>query len=164
MNDSKIEIGKRLAEIRKSKKLKQEDFKELIDAPTVQMISSWENGHASISTTYLIIIAKKLDISLDYLLLGRKDVINQKKNQTYKDVAQSLIDLTENKLFNLYKRINDVGLYDVCVSSANKTLVQFYDEYNNLLIASKSLKPELYNQAIIDLLEKYDFPLDIDKK
>ena len=69
MNETKKELGKRIAEIRKSKKLNQEEFKELIGAPTVQMISGWENGHSFPSVNYLIIIAKKLDTSLHYLLL-----------------------------------------------------------------------------------------------
>ena len=79
MDEAKKEIGKRIAEIRKSKKIKQEELKEMIGAPTVQMISGWENGHSFPSTTYLIIIAKKLDISLDYLLLGKRSDSTDKK-------------------------------------------------------------------------------------
>ena len=157
MYESKKEVGKRLAEIRKSKKLNQEDFKELIGAPTVQMISGWENGHSFPSPTYLIIIAKKLDISLDYLLLGRQNGSNDKSIKTYKDAAIYITELVKSKLFELgdYYGVN----YGVALKSNNPRIKDFKLELDNLLVASKTLRPELFEQAILDLLDKYDFPI-----
>ena len=163
MYESKKDVGKRLAEIRKSKKLNQEDFKELIGAPTVQMISGWENGHSFPSPTYLIIIAKKLDISLDYLLLGRQNGSDDKSIKTYKDAAIYITELVKSKLFELsgyYYGTNRLN-YEVTLSSRDPIIRDFKLELDNLLVASKTLRPELFEQAILDLLDKYDYPIKI---
>ncbi|HBE98613.1 MAG TPA: hypothetical protein DDW18_00975 [Firmicutes bacterium] len=158
---SKKEVGKRLAEIRKSKKLNQEQLKELIAAPTVQMISGWENGHSFPSSHYLIIIAKKLDISLDYLLLGKENGPSDKTIRTYKDAAINMTQLVQCGLFE----INSIqygmseSQFQVILTSNDSHIKSFRKELNNLLIASKSLKPELLKQALIDLYDKYDVPI-----
>ncbi|MGN1075742.1 MAG: helix-turn-helix domain-containing protein [Candidatus Enteromonas sp.] len=101
MNNIKKEFGKRLAEIRKSKKLRQEDLKELINAATIQMISNWENGHSFPSTSYLIILSKKLDVSLDYLLFGKENSPRNFEFRTYKDVCECITALIQDELFEL---------------------------------------------------------------
>lgn len=161
MNESKIEFGKRLAEIRKSKKIKQKELKEMIDAPTVQMISGWENGHSFPSTNYLIILAKKLDISLDYLLLGKQKNSKDPTISTYKDAAIYITQLVNSGLFTIggYHSGEFGQIYCTTLESTNKVLGNFKKEFDNLLVASKTLKPELFKQAIIDLLDKYDVPL-----
>lgn len=160
MDESKKEFGKRLAEVRKSKKIKQEEFKELIGAPTVQMISGWENGHSFPSPTYLIIIAKKLDISLDYLLLGREKESQDKTIRTYKDAAIAIVELIKCNLFDISSYLSSDSFgktFNVTtLSSSNKKINSFREELDNLLVASKSLRPELFNQAVDDLLGKYD--------
>lgn len=159
MNDSKEEFGKRLSGIRKSKNLKQQDLKEMIDAPTVQMISNWENGHAFPSPHYLIILAEKLDTSLDYLLLGKENHQSERRIATYKDACKCIVDLTSHELFAfdllLYEGENAV----TTLISKDRTISNFRIEYEALLSAKKSLRPELFDQAVADLLEKYDLPL-----
>lgn len=161
MDKLKKEFGKRLAEIRKSKKLNQKEFKELIEAPTVQMISGWENGHSFPSPTYLIIIAKKLDISLDYLLLGRQNGSEETSIKTYKDAAKYMTQLYESGLFELggYQYGAHENQYAVTLTSKEPHIRNFKLELDNLLVASKTLRPELLKQAIIDLFNKYDEPL-----
>lgn len=162
MDKLKTDVGKRLAEIRKSKKMNQEEFKELIGAPTVQMISGWENGHSFPSPTYLIIIAKKLDISLDYLLLGKQNGPEDKRIRTYKDAAIYMVELQESGLFTIdnYEDYLNGRVYTVLLKSTDLHIRDFKKELDTLLIASKTLRPELYKQAITDLLNKYDFPLE----
>ncbi len=156
MSELKKEIGKRLAETRKSKKLKQEDLKEMIGAPTVQMISNWENGHAFPSATYLIILSKKLDVSLDYLLLGKESGTNAKNINTYKDVGECIIRLMACGIFELGSFLCANNRSAVTLTSYDQTISNFQTEFDNLRIASKTLRPELFNQAVIDLLNKYD--------
>lgn len=160
MDELKKDLGKRLAEIRKSKKIKQEELKEMIGAPTVQMISGWENGHSFPSPFYLINLAKKLDISLDYLLLGKENEKNKKKIFTYKDAVENIIELNNSELFyiNDYKSINDI--HCTVLESHDKTIAKFKEELDNLLIAKQTLRNELFNQAIDDLINKYDIPLN----
>ena len=159
MNNLKREFGKRLAEVRKSKKLKQEDLREMINAPTVQMISGWENGHSFPSTTYLIILAKKLDISLDYLLLGKPNDKSSKQLFTYKDALEYILDFINMGLFELSGYNFDHNTYATILESLDQKIADFKHEYDNLLVASKTLRPELYKQAIMDLLDKYDIPI-----
>lgn len=161
MNADRIEFGKRLAQVRKNKKLKQEDFKELINVPTVQMISSWENGHSFPSAAYLIIIAKKLDISLDYLLLGRQNDMNVHALITYKDLVTSVFDLIDTGLFELdgYPYGSANQHYLTMLKSDDDTISSFKKELESIIGASKSLKPEIFKQAVSDLLDKYDIPL-----
>ena len=52
----------------------------------------------------------------------------------------------------------NTGYYSVLFSNDN-TIFNFRKEMDNLKIASKTLRPELYSQAIVDLLNKYDIPL-----
>ena len=159
MDELKKEFGKRLAEIRKSKKIKQEELREMIDAPTVQMISGWENGHSFPSTNYLIILAKKLDISLDYLLLGKPNDKSPKKLHTYKDVAEYILELLNSGLFKLGGYDLGSNLYATNLETLDKKIADFKHEFDNLLVASKTLRPELFKQATVDLLNKYDIPI-----
>lgn len=161
MNELKKEIGKRIAEIRKTKKLNQEELKELIGAPTVQMISGWENGHSFPSVPYLIIFAKKLDTSLDYLLLGNNKDPRDKTIVSYKDAAECMLQLVFCDLFELdgYQYGSNKGEYAVKLTSKNTVIRDFKLEVDNLLVAAKTLRPELLKQAISDLFEKYDYPI-----
>ena len=161
MNDLKEEFGKRLSEVRKSKKLKQEDLKDMIEAPTIQMISNWENGHAFPSPHYLIILAKKLDTSLDYLLLGKETKTESRCVSTYKDAGECILALINSGLFELGGYAFRMGVMATTLTSLDKNISDFKAELDTLLIASKTLRPELFNQAVLDLLDKYDTPLKL---
>lgn len=166
MDDSKKEFGKRLAEIRKSKKIKQKELREMINAPTVQMISGRENGHSFPSVNYLIILSKKLDISLDYLLLGKQSNISEAKIHTYKDAVSHILELVNDGLFEFGESQYDrycIGKRITTLKSTNDTIADFKLDLDNLSVASKTLRPELLNQAIMDLLNKYDVPFKQNK-
>ena len=65
------DIGNRLYEKRKEKGLTQEKLAELIGV-TPQMISYTEQGKKAIRPENLIKICKTLNVSADYLLMGKK--------------------------------------------------------------------------------------------
>lgn len=159
MEDLKKEIGKRIAESRKAKHLKQEDLRTLIDAPTVQMISGWEKGHSFPSMPYLVILAKTLDTSLDYLLLGKENGSVDRSIVTYKDAATRLIELEDSGLFEMRDGDYGLGYPFTELYTIDKTIGEFKSELDSLKGASKTLRPELYKQAIQDLLDKYDSPI-----
>jgi transcriptional regulator with XRE-family HTH domain len=158
MNDFKKAFGKRLSEIRKSRKLKQQELKKLIEAPTIQMVSNWENGHVFPSATYLIILAKKLDVSLDYLLLGKEAKVQPKSISTYKDIATNIVNMVGSCLFDIAENCTADGTRMI-LFSCDQTVVSFKREFSNLLVASQSIRPELFDIAVKDLLDKYDIPL-----
>ena len=63
--DKKI-VGKRLLEIRKEKKLTQEDVAKLLNT-THSTISAYESGKTLILTTFAYQLCAKYNVSLDYL-------------------------------------------------------------------------------------------------
>ena len=68
--DYKI-VGNRLRELRKEKKLTQNDLKNILNT-TQSVLSDYERGRILINTVYLYAICSKYKISADYLL-GRTD-------------------------------------------------------------------------------------------
>lgn len=164
MNNTKIEVGKRIAEARKEKNIKQEELKELIGAPTVQMISSWENGHSFPSVTYLINISKKLDISLDYLLLGEDKKIDNYEITTYKKAIKYVMGLIECGLFDISGYNTANHKYRVILETMDDTIAKYYHEANSLFVASSTMRRELFQQALIELIDKYDFSLNLRNK
>ena len=62
-----MSFGDNLKEIRKQRKITQEDLAELLNVSR-QAISKWESGNGYPETEKLIMISRELNISLDYLL------------------------------------------------------------------------------------------------
>ena len=60
-------IGKRIKEIRTENKLSQHKFGEMISV-SQDTISLWEKGKSVPTTEFLIAIATKFDVSVDYIL------------------------------------------------------------------------------------------------
>ncbi|MBQ1525181.1 MAG: helix-turn-helix transcriptional regulator, partial [Firmicutes bacterium] len=59
-----MELGKRIAEIRKDRGLTQEGLAELCSV-TRQTISNWENGKSYPDLETLVLISDTFDVSLD---------------------------------------------------------------------------------------------------
>lgn len=57
----------KLRQSRKEQGMSQEEFAEVLDVSR-QAVSKWESGYGYPETTKLILIAKELDVSIDYLL------------------------------------------------------------------------------------------------
>ena len=60
-------IGKRIKEIRTENKLSQQKFGEMLSV-SQDTISLWEKGKSVPTTEFLIAIATKFDVSVDYIL------------------------------------------------------------------------------------------------
>ncbi len=71
MGDDKLlkEIGARISEIRKKKRLTQEELAEKMDV-SIQMISNLERGKKAIRPENIIKLCEALDISTEYILRG----------------------------------------------------------------------------------------------
>ncbi len=90
-----MNFGEKLVGIRKSNKLSQEKFAEMLGV-TRQTVSNWENlkNYPDIST--LIMISNKFDISLDSLLKDDKLMVNNidtkiKRNKILKVIITLLV-------------------------------------------------------------------------
>ena len=71
-----MELGKRIAEIRKEHKLTQEDLAEICSV-TRQTISNWENGKSYPDLETLVLISDTFDVSLDAMLKGDRKMVSE---------------------------------------------------------------------------------------
>ncbi len=93
-----MDLGKKLIELRKSKKLSQEQLAEKINV-TRQTISNWENGKFYPDIDALVRISKYFNISLDDLLNYDDKVLKYLKDST--DVVKSNKHLLYAILLNI---------------------------------------------------------------
>ena len=69
--EMKKQIGKRVAEIRtNTMKMSREDFAKMLGM-SVQYLGTIERGQNCLSVEKIILLCDKVNISIDYLLLGR---------------------------------------------------------------------------------------------
>jgi len=153
------DIGRRLKEARISTGLKQKDCLTPLGDVTPQMLSDWENGYVCPSITYLRNLATFYNISLDYIILGKAKDQNDKTIRTYKDAAIYMLELKKCGLFDI-ENYRYEHYISTKLETSDETINNFREEYDNLLVAAKSLKPELLKQALNDLLDKYNIPLE----
>ncbi len=88
-----MELGKRIAEIRKEHNLTQEGLAEICSV-TRQTISNWENGKSYPDLETLVLISDTFDVSLDAMLKGDRKMVSeitkeqkQGRNSTIKMIA-----------------------------------------------------------------------------
>ena len=94
-----VQIGDRIKKARESAGLTQEVFAGSIDV-SVQYISDLERGKVGASTKTIIKICKTLNISSDYLLMGKKSTT------ILPDNLMRLETLTPSQLSLVTKQIN----------------------------------------------------------
>lgn len=71
-----MELGKRIAEIRKDHNLTQEGLAEICSV-TRQTISNWENGKSYPDLETLVLISDTFDVSLDAMLKGDRKMVSE---------------------------------------------------------------------------------------
>ena len=71
----KEDIGKRISELRKSMNMNKEQFSKLIGI-SGQYLGTVEAGVNGLSLTSLINLCEKTNTSADYILFGKKSIIN----------------------------------------------------------------------------------------
>ena len=71
-----MELGKRIAEIRRENDLTQEDLAEICSV-TRQTISNWENSKSYPDLETLVLISDTYGVSLDVLLKGDKKMVSE---------------------------------------------------------------------------------------
>lgn len=99
MDDLLIQMGKRLTARRKQLRLTQEDIADRADM-TTQTISTAETGKKALRPENIIKLCEVLDISTDYLLLGRvgtgdHDILSQKVSQLTPSQYRHLEDMID---------------------------------------------------------------------
>ena len=99
MDDLLNQMGKRLVARRKQLRLTQEEIAERTDL-TTQTISTAETGKKALRPENIIKLCAALDISADYLLLGKiasedYDILSQKVSQLTPSQYQRLEDIID---------------------------------------------------------------------
>lgn len=101
-----IEVADRLCELRKNRKLSQEQLAEKIGVSR-QAVSKWERGEASPDTDNLIALADVYDVSIDEILIGKSRTSNNKSDDSGgsdKNSTEEQADEFEDKQSNGYKK------------------------------------------------------------
>lgn len=105
-----LKIGSFIANMRKEKKMTQEELARLLGV-TNKTISRWENGNYMPDLSLLKPLSEALDISLNELLSGEKDINIQKANENIFNIT-NYSNLIINKAFkNIYIALMFFGLF-----------------------------------------------------
>lgn len=127
------EFNEILTHLRKEKRITMEqlaeDLKEYGVTPSKSMISRWENGLADPSMTYVRILSKYFDVSLDYLL-GMSDEIRKPPNN-HASVKNSKFSETNTNPIAVIKKesIDSITVYGkVCAGDGFEALEDPIDE------------------------------------
>jgi len=99
----KVEIGKRITEIRKSMNLNKEQFAKLIGM-SGQYLGTVEKGINGLSLDKLVTICKKANISADYILFGKQSI----NNSHFTDKFSSLDD---RQISHAFKILEELALF-----------------------------------------------------
>lgn len=89
-----IEVGRRIREIREYQHFTREQLSEKANI-SIQFLSDIENGYKSMTVLTIINLAKALNISTDYLLLGKSS--SDESNKRDKIISKMLASLPEEK-------------------------------------------------------------------
>ena len=105
-----LKIGKFIARMRKEKNMTQEDLARILGV-TNKTISRWENGNYMPDLSLLKPLSEVLDISLNELLSGEKDISVQKANENISNIT-NYSNLVINKVLkNIYITLMFLGLF-----------------------------------------------------
>jgi transcriptional regulator with XRE-family HTH domain len=78
---SKKDIGERIVELRKKRKLSQQEFADALHVSR-EVVAKWENGSRDLKTEHTIAIADYFDVSCDEILRGIKSINVDACNKT----------------------------------------------------------------------------------
>lgn len=102
------DMGLRIKQCRKSRKLTQEQLAEEVDI-SPHYLYEIERGSKSVSLPILADIATTLHASLDYLVLG--EVPDQNDSIYTDDLQKLLIDMNISQRTNLYRMLKAIAPY-----------------------------------------------------
>lgn len=89
-------IGKRIADLRKQKQMKQDDLAQLLGVSS-QAVSKWENDQTCPDISLLPELAKQLGVTVDELLTGKQElapatkVLQPEERKDMKDMMMRIV-------------------------------------------------------------------------
>ena len=108
MESIRKKIGKRVAKIRSDMGMNKEQFASHIGISS-QYLANLENGINCFSVEKLINFSKKVNVSTDYLLLGKTNSLYNNVKELVKDFTEEQVIIQLETIKNLVKliKIND---------------------------------------------------------
>ena len=150
-------FAQRLKQVREEKKMTQKAFSEFLEIKQ-QTLSGYETDKISPSLEVAAEIAKKLDISLDWLC-GNGDTRNLKREfKTCADVIKALYQMdleVEIKVNDMY--FADDSGYEYCIRINHDVFESFLPAWKKMLelFHSQTISRELYDLWINDQIRAY---------
>ncbi len=168
MNIDNFEIlTKRLKQIRTEKGMTQKDFAQEMGITPVTL-SAYENNLKKPSLDLILKVAKKYEISLDWLC-GLSNKQNEKDNQeykTYSDVLKTLMMISTIIPIEINTLEQEDGIFDKYERAEiffnNKQFESFLANWNRFrkLLNDKSIDDDIYTACIEKLLRDSNIPIN----
>ena len=97
MNMINKDIGKRLTEFRKKNNLTQENMAEILNV-SVNHYGTIERGATAISIDKVVLLKKRFNIDLNYLVMGECSKKNAEDDTEYLGALEQIKDIIDNTL------------------------------------------------------------------
>lgn len=105
----KEDICKRIKCIRNSLGMNKNEFASFLEI-TPQYLGSIENGENCLSVEKIILLSKKANVSTDYILLGKNDVVNE-------NMIKHIFNINDQQLSYCFSLIR--GIIELIQSNEN---------------------------------------------
>ncbi len=158
-------VGEQIAVLRKAKALTQSELGERIGV-SFQAVSKWERGETLPDVTLLPDLAKILETSVDFILLGNEKIVEYKGKFTVTDIKNGL-----NCLKNAGEYLGKENIiYRAAINGINKDLntdieEAFTDDYVFEAFLAEAVIQNLIAGYYIDISDiKNNFKYDHFKK
>lgn len=148
-------ISQKIKELRESKNMTQKEFGDLINVAQTTL-SSYENGSKTPNIETLLNIAKKCNVSLDWLC-GLSDIQKTKDFTSYSDVFRLLVNICKSVKIELIKHRYSQDDFDMSFIAKNCILNQFLEKWIKVksIYDDGTLDDETYEIVIKSLIDKY---------
>jgi transcriptional regulator with XRE-family HTH domain len=113
--------GKIIKDARLAKNMTQKELADQISVSTFA-VSKWENGRGMPDISYLQPIASTLDVSLNELILGEKQMTTLKDDATVKQLINEAVKQTKKRIF----RISMLMISSVIVITSSILIYLYY--------------------------------------
>lgn len=167
MENRKI-FSTRLKEVRLRTKKTQKEFAEMVNS-TPATISAYENATKNPSLEIVINIAKKCNVSIDWLCGVTSNSSNKKEITTYSELMEVLKDifsapLTNHFCLNLYEinTFTEEPEYEINLkTNGDKKLYDMLNDFSKMreMLDSEIIDYEIFDTWYEGFLKKYDAKL-----
>lgn len=96
----KEDICKRIKSIRTSLGMNKNEFASFLEI-TPQYLGSIENGENCLSVEKIILLSKKANVSTDYILLGKNDILNE-------NIIKHILNIDDQQLSSCFSIIRSI--------------------------------------------------------